>query len=175
MENLQNAVNISLAMEKKGYDLYMNVAKKTSNKLGKETLEAIAAKELDHIEAIKEFNKKILGEAPDLGKAIEAIKPKDKKAYILPIMDKLRSELDMKVKVDSDLEKAYEVAMGLERETYDFYKKLASEASDPQTKKFFEFLMGEENTHYELLQDTLEYLNRPGDWFKEKERWIVEG
>ncbi len=175
MENLTEALKRAIDMEKKGYDIYIEAAKKTSNKLGKVTLEAIAAKELDHIKAIEEFDKKISGEISDLSKAIESINSKSKKDYIGSIMDKLKAELQAKVKADTDLEKAYEVAMGLERQSYDLYKKLAGEASDPQAKKFFEFLMGEENTHYELLQETLQYLNNPSEWFKQKERWIVEG
>jgi len=175
MNNILEALNMAIDMEKKGYDIYRQAAGKTANKLGKSTLEAIAAKELDHIKAIEEFSERIGAKAPNLDKAISLINVKEKKNYILPIMEKLKTELETKIKADSDLKKAYKVAMGLEKETYNFYKKLSNEASEPQTKKFFEFLMGEENTHYELLQETLEYLERPGDWFREKERWIVEG
>jgi rubrerythrin len=52
---------------------------------------------------------------------------------------------------------------------------LFDRSADPSSKKFFEFLMGEENNHYELLSETLEYLNSPKDWYREKEKWIVEG
>jgi rubrerythrin len=169
MENLQEALNTALDMEKTGYDIYMKAAQKTSNKLGKNTLEAIAAKELDHIKAIEEFAEK------NTGRAIEAINPKSKSDYIRPIMDKLAKSLDENVTKDSDLEKAYKVALELEKRSYDFYKKLNEESKDPQAKKFFEFLMGEENTHYELLSETLEYLNNPKDWYRVSERWIVEG
>ena len=168
MENLSEALKIAIDMEKRGYDLYMSAAKKTSNKLGKETLDAIAVKELDHIAAIQKFSS-------DIDAAIGAVNPAPKENYIKPIMEKLCNELETKIKPDSDLEKAYEVAMDFEKQSYDFYKRLADKAKDPQTKRFFEFLMGEENTHYELLQETLEYLNRPADWFKEQEKWIVEG
>jgi rubrerythrin len=169
MENIQEALGTAVEMERSGYDLYIKAAQKTSNKLGRSTLEAIAAKELDHIKAIEEFA------AHNIGKAIESIKPKNKKEYIKPIMDKLSKSLDENVSKDSDLEKAYKVAMELEKKTYDFYQKLSKGSKEPQAKKFFEFLMGEENTHYELLSETLEYLNSPKDWYREKERWLVEG
>ncbi|MBU0686255.1 MAG: ferritin family protein [Candidatus Margulisbacteria bacterium] len=173
--DLCQALKAAHDMEKSGYDIYMKAAEKTSNKLGKSTLEAIAKKELDHIKAIDEFTKKATQGDLNLAMAISSINVLDKKDYVRPIMDKLAKELDEKVKSDSDLEKAYEVAMQLERESYDFYKDLADQSADPQVKKFFEFLMSEENTHYELLQESLEYLNHPGDWFKEQERWIMEG
>jgi len=169
MENIDKALETALKMEKTGYDLYMKAAQKTDNKLGRATLEAIAAKELDHIKAIEEFSEK------NIGKAIESINTKDKKDYVRVVMDKFAKYLDENITKDSDLEKAYKAAMGLEKSTYTFYKDLSIRSADPQSKKFFEFLMGEENNHYELLLETLEYLNSPKDWFREKEKWIVEG
>lgn len=169
MDNLTRALETALSMEKTGYDLYMKAAGKTQNKLGKSTLEAIAAKELDHIKAIEAFAEK------HIDNAIESINPKSKEEYIRPIMEKLGKELEAKAKPDSDLEKAYQVALGLEKDSYNLYKKLSKGTRDPQTKNFFEFLMGEENIHYELLSETLEYLNKPGNWFREQEKWIVEG
>jgi len=174
MVNLSTALKTAIEMEKKAHDLYIGASKKTMNKLGKETLEAIAAKELDHIAAINKFSEKMSGDK-NYEEAVLEIKPKSKEDYILPIVEKLTKELDAKIKPDSDLEKAYAVAIGMEKESYDLYKRLAGESKDPDVKKFFEFLMGEENTHYELFRETLEYLNRPWDWFKEQERWIVEG
>jgi len=169
MENMDQALETALKMEKTGYDLYMKAAGKTSNKLGKTTLEAIAVKELDHIKAIEEFSEK------NIGKAIESINPKDKKDYVRVVMDKFAKYLDENIIKDSDLEKAYKAAMGLEKSTYAFYEDLFKRSKEPEVKKFFEFLMGEENTHYELLSETLEYLNAPKDWYREKERWVVEG
>jgi rubrerythrin len=169
MENIGIALETALKMEKTGYDLYMKAAEKTSNKLGKTTLEAIAVKELDHIKAIEEFAGK------NIGKAIESIKPKSKIEYIRPVMALLARYLDENITKDSDLEKAYKAAMGLEKNSYAFYKDLSNRSKEPKIKEFFEFLMGEENTHYEILSETLEYLNSPKDWYREKERWIVEG
>jgi rubrerythrin len=132
-------------------------------------LEAIAVKELDHIKAIEEFAQK------NIGKAIESINPKDKKDYVRDVMDKFAKYLDENITKDSNLEKAYKAAMLLEKGSYDFYKDLFGKSTDAQAKIFFEFLMGEENNHYELLSETLEYLNAPKDWYREQEKWIVEG
>ncbi len=169
MEQLSQALKTALEMEKKGYDLYTKAAKKTSNLLGRSTLEAIAKKELDHMKAIEEFAcKNIKG-------AISAINPLSKKDYVKPIMAKLAKTLDKEITSDADLEKAYKAALELETNSYNFYKGLRDGSSDAKVKQFFEFLMGEENTHYELLEETLEYLNKPGNWYREQERWIVEG
>ncbi|MFA4905225.1 MAG: ferritin family protein [Candidatus Margulisiibacteriota bacterium] len=170
MENISTAIRLALQMEHKGYDLYIKAAQTTLNRLGRATLEAIAKKELDHIKAIEEFSKGM-----DLKQAAADIKPQDQSLYLREIMDKLAGNLEKQVKPDSDLERVYKVALDLEKASFELYKKLNAESSDPQAKKFFEFLMGEENTHYEILSDTLEYLNDPGEWYRLQERWIVEG
>jgi len=167
MKNISEALNTALDLEKEGYDVYMSAAKKTGNKFGRATLEAIAKKELDHIKAIENYSKNI-------DAAISMINPRDKKYYIRPIMEAIKSNLDSVPSKDLELEKAYKIAMGLEQRSYDLYKRLASEAENAQVKKFFEFLMGEENIHFELLQETLEYLDKTGDWFREQERWNVD-
>jgi rubrerythrin len=167
--DMHEALVTALSMEKNGYDVYMKAAQKTKNSLGKTTLEAIAKKELDHIKAIEEFS------AKNMDKAISDINPKEKKEYVMPIMEKMKKALDEKTSNDADLNNAYKVAMGLEMESFNLYKKLKGGSGDAKAKQFFDFLMKEENTHYEILQDTLEYLDRPGDWYREQERWIVEG
>jgi rubrerythrin len=169
MENIIKALETALSMEKTGYDLYMKAAKATKNELGKSTLEAIAKKELDHIRAIEEFAGK------NIHKGIENINPKEKNDYIRNIMACLSKELNSNISKDTDLEKAYKAAMGLEKSSFAFYKDLHDKADDSQAKQFFQFLMGEENVHYAILQETLEYLNKPGNWYREQERWIVEG
>jgi len=156
-------------MEKTGYDLYMKAAKATKNILGKSIFEAIAKKELDHIKAIEAFS------ARNILKATEDINPKEKIEYVRSIMSCLAKELQKDVVQDTDLAKAYKAAMGLEKNSYNLYKGLMESSDDAQTKKFFSFLMGEENTHYELLQETLEYLDEPANWYREQERWNVEG
>ena len=169
MEELISALKTALEMEKGGYDLYMKAAKLTDNKLGRSTLEAIAKKELDHIKGIEEFA------SNNFDKALIAVANQDKKEYVVSVIRSLEKELNKTASKDSDLENAYKAAMKLEKEAYNFYKKLKESVSDEKTKQFLDFIMNEENTHYELLEETLEYLNEPGNWYRENERWIVEG
>lgn len=169
MGDLNQALDTAMEMEKRGYELYRKAAAKTRNKFGQITLEAIAEKELDHMKAIEEFA------AQNLHLAIESIQAKEKSDYIRRIMAKLAGQLEKKTSDDADLRNAYEVAMKLEKESYALYQKLGGEATDSVAKQFFSFLMKEESNHYDLLSETLQYLDRPGDWFREKERWLVEG
>jgi rubrerythrin len=175
MKDISEALSLAITLEKKGYDVYITAAERTSNKLGRETLKAIAAKEIDHINAIETFIAAGPSGSGAIAKAVSALNVKTKEEYLKSIFDKLRGQLEAGVKPDPDLEKAYEVAMGLERDSYELYRKLASGAETSEIRKFFDFLMGEENNHYEILQDTMQYLNKPADWFRQQEKWIMEG
>ena len=166
---------IALEMEKKGYQAYMDAAHKAANRLGRSTLEAIAAQELEHIKVIEGFCQRPEAD-PEAAKMIGLIKHRDKKDYIRAIVAKVGQELGAKDDNAAEgLSEVYRIAMDLERESYLFYKQLAEEAVVPTVKAFFKYMMGQENTHFELFQETLEYLDRPGDWYREQERWIVEG
>jgi rubrerythrin len=169
------AMKIALDVEKKGYRLYMEAAAKTKNKLGRATLEAIAAKEIDHIKNIENYCQQSEEALEKTRKNVREIKHRDKIDYVRSILEKIGAQLEEKIKADADLVETYRVAMELERESYNFYQKLKEEADEAGVKEFLEFLMKEENNHYEILQETLEYLDHPGDWFREQERWIVEG
>ena len=174
MKNTLEAMKIALDMEKKGYQAYMDAAHKTLNKLGRSTLEAIAAQELEHIKAIEGYCERPDAD-PEAAGMIGRIKHSEKKDYIRAIIEKVGRQLNEKSQAEAGISDAYKIAMDLERESYLFYKSLAQEAVVPTVKAFFKFLMDQENTHFELFQETLEYLDHPGDWFREQERWIVEG
>ncbi|MFC1540634.1 ferritin family protein, partial [Candidatus Margulisiibacteriota bacterium] len=67
------------------------------------------------------------------------------------------------------------IAEGLETDSYKLYDKVAKESKDKTAQKFYAALAQEEKEHYAILEETLQYLDNPGDWFKKEERWIVEG
>jgi len=177
MANVIEAMKIALEMERKGYQLYTEAAAKTNNKLGKATLEAIAAKEIDHIKNIEAYCQKPAEGVLTIRTNLREISHREKIDYIRDIIDKTGAQLEELIKADSNLLEIYKLAMDLERESYDFYQKLKEETDEKATdlKDFLGFLMKEENNHYEILQETLQYLDHPGDWFREQERWIVEG
>ena len=68
-----------------------------------------------------------------------------------------------------------EMVEGLEQDTYELYERIAQEETDNTTKIFYASLAREEQTHYEILAETLQYLDNPGEWYRKTERWILEG
>jgi rubrerythrin len=63
----------------------------------------------------------------------------------------------------------YQMAMKMEKATYNAYKEFQESASTEPEKKFFAALMKEENEHYAALANVYQYLTSNGDWLQEDE------
>lgn len=176
MNDLIADTKIAIELEKKGYDFYTKTAAKTSNPLAASTLNGLAEREMLHLNKIKEFHQNLTGEKrlkADWLKGVEV--PPKKEELLKPILQKLKKSLDKKFESQKDIEEAYKIAEGLERDSYNLYDKISKESEHEIAKNFYAALALEERDHYAILEDTLQYLNNPGDWFKKEERWIVEG
>ena len=176
MNDILADTKMAIELEKKGHDFYTQIAAKTENPLAKSTLSSLAEREIEHLNKVKEFYQNLTGEkklASDWLKSVET--PPRKEALLAPILKKLADSLSQEFKTEADINQAYQIAEGLERDSYSLYDKISNENSDETTKKFYAALAAEEREHYAILEDTLQYLNNPGDWFKKEERWIVEG
>ncbi|MFH1683356.1 MAG: ferritin family protein [Candidatus Margulisiibacteriota bacterium] len=176
MNDLITDVKLSIELEKKGYDFYSQTAAKTENPLAKSTLASLAEREIEHLNKIKEFYQDLTGEKQLRSDWLKGVGTPPKKEELLGIiLKKLSDNLDKEFKTEADINDAYKIAEGLERDSYDLYDKISKENEDVVTKKFYASLAQEEREHYAILEETLQYLNNPGDWFKKEERWIVEG
>ena len=176
MYDLQNDVKFSIELEEKGRDFYLQTAAKTKNPLAQATLTGLADREKEHIKRISEFYTSLTGGNKLETNWLTSVQtPPDKKALLAPILKKLKDNLDKKFESEKDINEAYKVAEGLETDSFVLYDKIARETNDPTAKKFYSALAIEERAHYDILEDTLRYLNDPGDWYREQERWIVEG
>ncbi|OGC21416.1 hypothetical protein A2291_07850 [candidate division WOR-1 bacterium RIFOXYB2_FULL_42_35] len=176
MNDLIADVKLSIELEKNGYDFYTKTAEKTNNPLAVLTLKSLAERELVHLEKIKQFYKNLTGEqklASDWLKGVEVSPTKQELLKI--IINKLKDSLDKSFETQAEINEAYSIAEIMERDSFNLYDKIAKESSDETTKKFYAALAEEEKEHYTILEETLLYLNKPGDWFKEQEHWILEG
>ncbi|MFH1386760.1 MAG: ferritin family protein [bacterium] len=176
MIDLITETKLAIELEKKGYDLYFKVAAKTSNPLAASTMSSLADRELLHIERIRSFYLDMTGEKKlpsDWLKGVEVSPTKEE--LLLPIFNKLKLNLNKKFETQADISESYVIAEGLERDSYHLYDKLSKGSTNEIAKKFFAALAIEEREHYSILEDTLLYLNDPGEWYRLQERWIVEG
>ncbi len=70
-------------------------------------------------------------------------------------------------------EAALEAAMGLEKESYDFYTEIWRSAESDSDRALFDMVRREEYDHMVGIENILAYLTRTGQWFdrEESKRW----
>jgi rubrerythrin len=67
---------------------------------------------------------------------------------------------------------AYRFALEKEKESIDLYKELSQKAEGG--RELFEFLIGEEEKHFKIINDMVEMLSRPKEWVESAEFGIRE-
>jgi rubrerythrin len=163
---IEEALKTALDFEKKGYGIYTEAAAKTENQVVKRTFEYLAKEEINHIREVEEF---IDRHSPDVqlkGDMLPEVKKKFRE-----IIGGLEEKTELS---DSDIE-AHEAGLEFEKNAYRFYKEQLEKAHDEKAKKFFKFLMEQEEAHYELIEKAYDYIKNPEGWYAEEEGWIEEG
>ncbi len=172
MENQKEALAAAIEMEKQGKNFYESTAERTTNEMTRSVFRFLAEEETKHIAAIKSFySAEIAGEETDFDSVIRDADPaKAKKA-----ISKLFSGLDKKAPTDKADIDAYKFARDFEKNGEKFYRQALTKATEKETKKLFQFLIEEEQRHFQMIDDSLAFLENPAEWFHRMERWHVEG
>ena len=166
-----DALQIAIQMEIDGKEYYLKASQESSNKLGKELLQSLAAEEDIHRRKFEEIynairNKKawpVTDFKPDGGKRLRTIFARATEE-IGSNIEVLTTELD-----------AIGIAMEMENKTYDFYKIQEQTANYDAERNFYDSLAAEEREHYLVLLDYYEYLKDPSGWFVKTEHPSLDG
>jgi rubrerythrin len=156
-----------------GKAMYLQAAEGTQDGLGKSMFKSFAREEEQHIHILQAQYAKVSasGEWMDLEAA--GGEPRDPKLVLFP-----QEEQEVKEFVPagtSDLE-ALKIAMGFEERAVAMYEQAAADAGDATAEAFFRELAEWEGTHYEILDNSYDYLANQGEWyFQEIEMPMYEG
>ncbi|HCC68472.1 MAG TPA: rubrerythrin [Nitrospiraceae bacterium] len=94
---------------------------------------------------------------------------------IKTIFEAMRDKMMERVEATSDELEAFKIAMQMEKEGVEFYKKISSELQTDKEKALFERLIKEEQQHYDIFANTYFFLSNTGNWFMWEEHSIVDG
>ncbi|MEA2037442.1 MAG: ferritin family protein [Nanoarchaeota archaeon] len=165
---MKEALNVALEYEKKGHKLYSEATNNTKNPVVAKTFKYLADQELIHIEEINEYIEQL-----DNGHKVE---PKgDTVEETKNFFSTTTHEFKEKTELSEDDIKVHELGMELEQKAYDFYKEQYNTTKDEEAKKFFKFLMEQENVHYELIRKAYDYIKDPVGFYSEEEGWSLDG
>lgn len=160
-----NAVEIAIKMETDAIKFYKEASDKCNHVVGKKMFLSIAEDEKRHLDMLSQIFK-------GLDLRIKDVSPMKN---IKTIFEQMKDEMLEKVEATSDELDAFKIAMQMEREGVEFYKKAASDAPTENEKRLFERLVHEEEQHYAVFANTYFFMSDTGNWFMWEEHSIVDG
>ncbi|MFH1868775.1 MAG: ferritin family protein [Candidatus Omnitrophota bacterium] len=172
-EALTKTLKGALEMEEKGYKFYKDTAKTCENNIAKKTFNFLADNELLHVESIKKFYN-IMNEKAELPDLI-LDKVRSKRLDDLSIFSKSIEDLRDKVKQSDDDIKACLFAMEFEKNGYHYYENMLKDAKDDNLIKLLNFLLDEEDRHYESIMKLHEYISDSQNWYMYEEGSFPQG
>lgn len=170
--NERMVLEVALENEIRGRKLYSQYAGTVKSEVARRVFIHLANEELRHIEDIQKFIGSLEGKiAIDMAKIVKGGSLDKTKHFFGKLVDELKEV----ARPSDDDNKSRKVAMRIERAGYEYYKKGAETTENQKLKKFFEFLMKQEQSHYMLIKDAFDYANDPDSWYAEHEHWLLEG
>ena len=156
-----------------GKAMYLQAAERTQGELGRSMFRSFAKEEEQHVHVLQVqyagLNES--GEWIDVGHARE--EPRNPKLILFP--HEVQEVKELVPQGTSDLE-ALKLAMEFEQRAVRMYEQAAIDADNPVAQSFYRELAEWEGTHYEILDNSHDYLANKGEWyFQEQEMPMYEG
>jgi rubrerythrin len=163
----------AMEIEKEGEKFYQEFAKKTKNHMGQEMFAFLAREELKHLAVIKAAKEALeKGGKLSAGQKVDTKNLSKFKQGFFAAAGKGAKE---KFEKDADTVKAIKAALEFEKRGYEYYKKHHQKTEVALVKGILGQLMAAEEEHYEILENTLTYLEQPRTWFDKKEGVRMDG
>lgn len=156
IKTAKDALKLALRLEKKGYEFYMDAAKRTKDPKGKEILLKLAKDEIEHKTVLKSIYKGL----EETGNWIRPEKVGVRSEWIK--IDKLvfpeKGDYERTLENNAPDYRALETGIEHEEKSHRFYLELAKKINDPNGKVICERFAEEEMKHRQLLEHELECL-----------------
>lgn len=164
--DLMDIYSFALQMEKDGEEYYRELATKSGSEGLKKIFTMLADEEVKHFRLIEKMRKK-----SPLPEAVDSKVLTTAKNVFLQMRD---GKLDFSQGhfVDTTEEtNAYRKALDIEEQSKQFYLEKAAESTDQQTRVILEKIAAEEQKHYHIMENIVEFVSRPepGNWLEDAE------
>lgn len=160
-----DALELAMKMERDAISFYTEAARRVQHPAGKKMFLSVTEDEKRHLEMIGQLIK-------DLQISNKDVSPLKN---VKTVFESLKEEMMRQVAATNDELEAFQVAMRMEHEGIEFYKKRLAAANKDKERALMERLIREEEQHYQLFSNTYQFLSDTGNWFLWDERGILEG
>lgn len=145
---VRDALELTLAIERRGYIFYTNASRKTKNGSGRLMFQRLAAEESDHLRRIQAEHQSLLAKNEWL-KREPARLPLSRK--IVEEIFPQKELLKIQVKDQTSDVDALNIAMNLERRSHQFFIDFAKHMTDTDGRKIFMDFAKDEESHLQAL------------------------
>jgi rubrerythrin len=165
------ALETAIHMELDGQQFYLEASRSSTNELGRQLFESLAAEEDLHRQRFEEIYQAIRRREDWPSPPLRHDHALDLKTIFAPALGRIGDDIKATA---SELE-TVQVAMDKENKSYDFYEERAGQAVFEAEKEYYQALAAEERHHSLVLVDYQEYLSDPATWFTNKEHHSLDG
>ena len=156
-----------------GKAMYLQAAERTRDELGRSMFRSFAKEEDQHVHVLQVQYAEVNESGGWIDVAAARDEPRDPKLVLFPQEEQRVKELVPEG--TSDLE-ALKLAMDFEQRAVRMYQQAATDADNPVAESFYRELAKWEGTHYQILDNSHDYLATKGEWyFQEQEMPMYEG
>jgi len=153
-----NIFEFAIEKEQLSEQYYRHLAQQAPHKGLVSILTMLADEEHGHVEVVSKMKEGVSVEVADTILLTNA----------KTIFAKMRQSKE-KFKFGSSQIDLYKKAQDIEKESRSFYRQKAKESENPSHKAIFNTLAEEENKHYFLLENIIEFVSRPQTWLENAE------
>lgn len=147
----------AMQMEKDGEDYYRQLAEQAGNKGLKTIFTMLAEEEVKHYRVVE---------------AMKAARPEMAETTVLADAQNVFAQMKEsgeKFDFDTGQPDLYRKAQDIEKKSQDFYREKASEVEHEYQREIFLKLADEEQRHYFLLENVIQFVSRPETWLENAE------
>jgi len=160
------AVQLARKMEMDGAEFYSSSAQSAANPQARRLFESFAADERRHLDIVERLSKGLGVDVAGMPMPAQSIST---------VFAGAGTTSGEGATVTADESRAIETALEMERKSYRLYEDAAGKSEDDAQRALFERLAQEEDQHYEMLENTREYVSRSGQWFLWTEHGLLTG
>ncbi len=153
-----NIIDYALQMEKDGEAYYREMAAEANDVGIKKVFEILADAEAEHYKAFMQMKE-----------SLPVTKSEDKHITKIKTLFTEMKENGGQAVISDEQVAAYIKARDIERKSQDTYKQKAEEITDPEQKSICLQIAEEEGKHYIILDNLIEFLQRPATWVEDAE------
>jgi rubrerythrin len=156
----------AIQLERDGRKFYLDAAAKVTNPLARQMLESLADDEVKHIEWIEPI---------DPGSSSASSINKGFYERMKGIFADAPSDVRQAVAASDDDIQPLRLAIEMEEKAEAAYTAWGKETDQEDVRHLCTVLADTERFHRQVLQNTINYLKEPSEWFMQEENWNFEG